>query len=115
MGRAGHTGGVTVLSETLNLRDLGGHVTQEGRQVRGGVVYRSAALVPGDDAVRVALAGLGLRRVYDLRTELERAQQPDEVPAGAELVVLDVFGDSADLAPAQLTTMLDNPATAALR
>lgn len=81
--------------------------------MRGGVVYRSAALVPGDDGVRAALAGLGLRRVYDLRTEAERAQRPDEVPAGAELVVLDVFGDSDSLAPAQLASVLSDPAEAA--
>ena len=101
-----------LLRQNLNLRDVGGHLTDDGRQVATGLAYRSAEVVPPDDATRQALADLGLRRVYDLRTEGERDAQPDQLPPGAELVVLDVFGNAPQLAPAQLKTLFDDPAAA---
>jgi protein-tyrosine phosphatase len=96
----------------LNLRDVGGHVTDDGRRVATGLAYRSAEVVPPDDATRQALADLGLRYIYDLRTETERDGEPDQLPPGAELVVLDVFGNAPQLAPAQLKTLFDDPAAA---
>ena len=59
-----------------------------------------------------AFAELGIRSVYDLRTEAERTAQPDRLPPGTEYVVVDVLKDSADAAPAQLFKVLSDPKAA---
>jgi len=81
------TGSVT------NLRDLGGWRVRGGGSVRHGQVYRSAALADVDEAGVEALTALGVRTVFDLRTEVERVARPDRVPPGADLVAGDVFAD----------------------
>ena len=100
------------LAFDLNLRDVGGHATSDGAKVATGVAYRSAALGGMSDEARTALAGLSLRHVFDLRTAAEQEELPDELPAGASLVVLDVFADASDLAPARLRSLFDDPAAA---
>jgi protein-tyrosine phosphatase len=83
-----------------NLRDIGGHETADGRRVRTGLVFRSGQLDRSDGA---DLAGLGVRTVYDLRTERERAVAPDRVPEGVRVIVADVLGGAVDSAAATLT------------
>jgi protein-tyrosine phosphatase len=56
-----------------------------------------------------AFAKLGIRSVYDLRTEAERAAQPDRLPPDTEHVLIDVLEDSASAAPAQLLKVLSDP------
>jgi protein-tyrosine phosphatase len=60
------------LQGLLNLRDLGGLPTLDGRRVRRGVLFRSdyPALV-GDSEVSRAVTRLGLRAVVDLRARRE--------------------------------------------
>lgn len=94
-----------------NLRDLGGWSATEGR-VRRGVLYRSTELheLVGPDVA--ALEALGLRTIYDLRTEAERVDRPDRVPGGVGEVGLDVLADLAGTAgadAAQLPTLLADP------
>jgi protein-tyrosine phosphatase len=57
-----------------NVRDLGGLPVAGGGAVRRGVLFRGAGLHHLDAAGAAALAGLGLRSVFDLRTagELKR-------------------------------------------
>jgi protein-tyrosine phosphatase len=100
------------LTAVPNLRDLGGWPTRDGGRVRAGLVYRSTALdkLAGPDMA--AFAALGIRTVYDLRTEAERAAQPDQLPPGTAHVVVDVLKGSADAAPAQLFKVLSNPKAA---
>lgn len=95
-----------------NLRDLGGHPTCDGGRVRRGVVYRSTELSHLDADGVAALAQLRIRRVYDLRTREEREMQPDRLPGGTELVVLDVLEDSADASPAALMELIADPPAA---
>ena len=92
-----------------NLRDLGGWQTRDGGRVRSRLLYRSAGLdrLQGDD--EGIFAGLGIRSIYDLRTEAERKERPDRVPPGTEYVVIDVLKDSADAAPAQLMKLPSDP------
>jgi protein-tyrosine phosphatase len=52
-----------------NLRDLGGWPTKDGGRVRWGVLYRSTELDKLQGADMDAFAKLGIRTVYDLRTE----------------------------------------------
>ena len=93
-----------------NLRDIGGYATMRGGRVRAGVLYRSAALCKLTDADLPAFGALGIRTVFDLRTKDERAIEPDRALPGVQAVALDVLEDSAGAAPAQLLSMLSDPA-----
>jgi protein-tyrosine phosphatase len=100
------------IASVPNLRDLGGWPTQDGGWVRWGLLYRSTELgrLAGEDMA--AFAALGIRSVYDLRTEAERNAQPDRLPPGTEYVVADVVADSVDAAPAQLFKVATDPQAA---
>jgi protein-tyrosine phosphatase len=91
-----------------NLRDLGGWPTGEGR-VRSGLIFRSAEIDKLRDEDVPAFEQLGIRSIYDLRTQGERTAQPDRVPTGIEHIVVDVLADSSNAAPAQLMKVLDDP------
>lgn len=64
------------LARSINLRDLGGIAAGDGRSVRRGALYRSAALGELSPGERDALAALGLRAIIDLRYNRERAAHP---------------------------------------
>lgn len=64
----------------INLRDVGGYVTEDGRAVVTGQIYRSGSLARLRDLSQ--LAALGLREVWDLRSAEEVADHPDRLPAG---------------------------------
>jgi protein-tyrosine phosphatase len=100
------------IASVPNLRDLGGWPARDGGRVRAGLAYRSTELDKLAGADMTAFAALGIRSVYDLRTEAERTMQPDRVPPGTEYVVVDVFKDSTDAAPAQLFKVLSDPKAA---
>ena len=95
-----------------NLRDIGGYAVAGGGRVRMGQLYRSVELhhLHGDDLT--AMEALGIRTIFDLRTEDERKAQPDVVPAGAEEVVCDVLAGDKETAPAQLYQVLGDPVAA---
>ncbi|MGW6418815.1 tyrosine-protein phosphatase [Streptomyces sp. NPDC055055] len=82
------------LQGAVNVRDAGGYRTGDGRWVRMGEVYRSDSLDRLTDADLATLRRLGVRTVFDLRTESERSSAPDRVPAGATRVVADVLAGS---------------------
>jgi protein-tyrosine phosphatase len=113
MTQESEPGRAIALASLPNLRDVGGYRTSDGRRVRSGVLYRSTELgrLAGDDVA--AVAALGVRIVFDLRTTREREAEPDRLPDGVRLVVCDVLADSQDVAPAQLTEVLTSPARAA--
>ena len=64
-----------------NFRDLGGYPTRSGRQVRRGVVFRAGVLDPFSSADRARFDELGVRTVFDLRSDAECAARPATVPA----------------------------------
>jgi hypothetical protein len=59
-----------------------------------GQLYRSMELdhLGGEDLG--AFGRLGIRTVFDMRTESERAAQPDVIPEGTEQLVCDMLKDS---------------------
>jgi protein-tyrosine phosphatase len=90
---APHEGGAALVAAerrlpfegVLNFRDLGGYRTAGGGRTRWGQVFRADSLhhlTPMDHAL---FEGLGLRVIYDLRTEREREQRPNAVTDAEEL------------------------------
>ncbi|ROZ93719.1 tyrosine-protein phosphatase [Gordonia sp. OPL2] len=109
-----HTERQTVTLATLpNLRDLGGWITADRRRVRSGVVFRSTELDRLDDTDREAFTGLGIRTIYDLRTAAERSAAPDPTFDGVDDIHLDVLADQGDAVPANLPSLLHDPAAVA--
>lgn len=88
----------TALSNIANFRSLGG-LPVAGGQVTDGLLFRSATLGNASPADGDALVELGIRRVFDFRTDGERESAPDRLPDAIAGVALDVLGDHAgDLA-----------------
>ena len=109
---AGVPGATIAVPSVPNLRDLGGWPTRDGGRVRAGLLYRSVGLsgLRGDDLA--AFGRLGIRTVYDLRTEAERGMQPDRLPPETRHFALDVLAGSSTSAPVHLMRALSDPATA---
>ncbi|MFD6972514.1 tyrosine-protein phosphatase [Streptomyces sp. NPDC059949] len=110
---------MTALPSTTvaNFRDLGGTPLPGGRTVLPGLVLRSGQLDRLDLDADPVVAALGLRTVIDFRTEAERADHPDRIPADARLLVGDVLADKLRAAgkkpaAAQLKDLLSDPAVA---
>ncbi|HET9808133.1 MAG TPA: tyrosine-protein phosphatase [Candidatus Limnocylindria bacterium] len=63
----------------LNVRDLGGLTTVDGRRVRRAALVRSDQLCRLSDGGRTALLAHGVRTVIDLRTPAEVERDPDPI------------------------------------
>ncbi len=102
------------LATAPNLRDVGGWPTRDGVRVATGVLYRSTDLsrLAGPDVP--ALAELGIRSVFDLRSISERAGARDVLPAGSDYLALDVLADSTMAMPANLMALLSDPPAASM-
>ena len=100
------------VGSVLNLRDVGGYATRDGRSVRTGLVHRSMALHGVREADRAAFDALGLRVVFDLRTALERTAMPDVLVDGVHPVALDVFAGEQWVDPVRVAEVLANPPAA---
>jgi protein-tyrosine phosphatase len=76
----------------LNVRDLGGHPTEDGRETRFGEIIRADSLRQLSDAGWEALVEYGVRTIVDLRfhSELE-ADPPRELPV--EVVHVSLLGE----------------------
>lgn len=66
-----------VLEGGYNLRDIGGYRTRDGKLVRRGRLFRSAALGSLTEADVAAIAALEIKLVVDLRTTRERVAKPN--------------------------------------
>lgn len=73
------------LEGCLNFRDIGGYRTRDGREVRRRCLFRSSELCSLTDADRDTLKALGIRVVFDLRADAERAARPSRLPPGVVL------------------------------
>jgi protein-tyrosine phosphatase len=79
----------------LNFRDLGGYETSDNGIVARGRVYRSATLHRLTAVDLATIQRLGLRVVYDLRTEAERERAPSVHPDGIRCELLPIGGTAA--------------------
>jgi len=81
----------------LNVRDLGGLPTEDGRRTRTGAVVRADNIRKLTDAGWQALADHGVQRVVDLRMPEELATDPPR-EVDVEVVHVSVFGEGVDRA-----------------
>jgi protein-tyrosine phosphatase len=91
---------------------VGGLATADGGRVRTGLLFRSAALDGLEESDAAEFARLGVRTIYDFRTEEERTARPDRVPPDARYVVLDVLDGLPSHKPGQIQQAMRNPAVA---
>jgi len=98
------------LASAPNFRDAGGYRTVDGKWVRMGLLYRSDQLDRLTPEDLDTLHADGLHLVCDLRTDTERKQGMDKLPAGAQAMIADVAGgDSATNGIAKLLSGHGNP------
>ncbi|MFE6736150.1 tyrosine-protein phosphatase [Microbacterium sp. NPDC057650] len=92
-----------IIDGTHNSRDIGGMPLRAGGSTRSGVLYRSDALTAATETGLSALAQSPIGTVVDFRTDIERAQAPDRLPAGRDIRVVQLSILEAALAmPADL-------------
>jgi len=76
------------LQGAINFRDVGGYVTKEGKHVKWGKIYRSAAINKLTEQDLQKLQSLHLAYVLDFRGPYEVQAAPDKVPTGATRISL---------------------------
>lgn len=88
------------LSGAWNFRDVGALRTDDGREMRPGVLYRSSELCGLDAGGQNSLRELGITDVIDLRSQSEIAWNGrDVLPPGVMLHVASVHDDAQQNAP----------------
>jgi len=82
----------SMLKGARNFRDLGGHVSEDGRRVKSGLVFRSDRLANLTDGDVDRLRELGIRTVVDFRPEEERdLTGHNRLPEGVATVTIPVL------------------------
>ncbi len=76
-----------------NFRDLGGLRLTDGGITRFGRVFRADRLCALSDTDLNRLSDLGIRRVFDLRSDTEVQEFPDRMPQGAQYTRLPMTSD----------------------
>jgi protein-tyrosine phosphatase len=97
---------IIALAGGRNFRDMGGYPAGDGRITPWRTLYRSGSLARITSADIETLAGLGIKAVYDLRNERERATEPHHWPGSNEVLVYQRDYDSSG---AELSRLLDMP------
>ncbi len=80
---------VIELAGVSNLRDIGGYRTEDGRTVRRGMVFRSAALAGLTEADLVVVGKLGLDTICDFRGVEESERAPTRI-VGPKIVAVPI-------------------------
>ena len=92
--------------QETNFRELGGYKTKDGRTVRKGLLYRSAALGSMNERELKALEKMGIRSILDFRSRLEEAAFPDPPVPGATnyhvSAMRDNDGNDVDYSPSAI-------------
>ena len=65
-----------------NFREVGGYVTQDGRKIKKGMIYRSAGLNRCVEEDLEVLKNLNIQHIIDFRETHEIANRPDVYPSG---------------------------------
>lgn len=111
---ASHKPGAPSPVATLpNLRELGGWRAGD-KIVRPGVLYRSTDFSSMASADLASFEKLGVRTIYDLRSEVERTALPDPTLPDVTDVHLDVLADAGLTIPGNIGQFLSDPKTVAM-
>ncbi|MEX0739903.1 MAG: tyrosine-protein phosphatase [Pseudohongiella sp.] len=101
-----------------NFRDLGGYQTEDGRQVKSGLLYRSGVLHHLTDADYKKIDALDIQTVVDFRAIEERQDEPTNWKAGdVNIMTWDyhmTFGEGNDVLGAFANPDLGGPEAEAL-
>jgi len=76
------------LQGAVNFRDLGGYKTKDGKTVKLGLLYRSAALNTLTDADVAKIASLNIKYDFDFRGPYEVKTAPDKIPTSTTRISL---------------------------
>jgi protein-tyrosine phosphatase len=71
------------LEGAANFRDIGGYLTESGKRVLSGKVFRSDELSELSDTDLLTLKDIGLRFIFDLRNSREVKKKTDRIPKDA--------------------------------
>jgi protein-tyrosine phosphatase len=99
----------------LNFRDVGGLPTQDGAEVRAGLIFRSEGPASFEPVHRSELAELGIRLVCDLRAETERLRVPNDWADTSRILNLDINADLRANPSELLTTLAGDQSVEALK
>lgn len=104
---------ISQISPLMNFRELGGYSAADGRHIKSGLFYRSAALGEASEEEFEFIKSLGLRFVLDLRSEEEALELPDPLIPGAQQVrisgAMDANDNEVNLSPANIVRIAKNP------
>jgi protein-tyrosine phosphatase len=75
-------------------------------------LYRSGALDLLDDEDASNLARLGIKTIFDLRSDIEKQARPDRILSGVEYVGLDMISGPAQHTPGRIMNSLQDPSAA---
>jgi len=74
----------------VNFRDLGGYPAADGRQVKWGVLYRSANFAGSSKDDLEGLKQLHLKTLVDFRSSLEKEEEPNYLPDPSGFRVVEI-------------------------
>ena len=103
---AGESVGPVPVEGSVNLRDMGGYRTEQGRQVDAGKLFRSGTLAYLTDRGIDHIGDLRVRLICDLRRPVEREEEPTPaaVDAHAERLEIPIDPGSAVALRERMTT-----------
>jgi protein-tyrosine phosphatase len=91
----------------VNVRDLGGHPTEDGGETRFRAVVRADSVRGLSDAGWEALVAYGVSRIIDLRWHEELAEDPPRELA-VEVVHIPLLGERDDATQREIDALLQN-------
>lgn len=79
------------LKKVMNIRDLGGMETADGKRIKRGLLIRSGRLYHLPDSTKQSLSDMGITTVVDLRIPAECKDHPDTFIDGSRYVWIPVL------------------------